>query len=413
MQKLVCPALDFSTQEHSSVRAVEKRSWKKRAFETLALGWQSKNIPAIPAAPRCVVVATGGNLGGAILSIPLIEAMRDRFPDAHLAVITNTTLGRQVVEIARIADSIHVIDPPYLQMQTPFKWGKSVVALWRLHPEILVLNHDDAVGRWLWPLRIPVRVGHTAPRTTSPRKHWDRFYTHPIEHEPTSSWLGGYARIAEELGANWPGLPKLSISQQQRAAGANQLKSEGIDLNRRIVAFQVGVWKGQQWKQWPPNKLYEVINRTWKDLNAQPILLGAPDSKEFAESVLKDNLDVPIVSFVGKTNVVEVAALLAECEVIVANDSGLMHLGPSVGTSTIGVYGMTDPKVTWPYGPPHKVVRRADCRPCFKLPSSVMESCSHRKCLTALSTNLVVDSIDELISLTERTGHRDNFERSG
>jgi len=403
---LECPALDFQIHSRSPGGALDKRSWKKRIFETIALGWQSKNIPAISTAPRCVVVATGGNLGGAILSTPLIRAMRERFPETHLAVITNNELSRQVVTMTKLADSIHIIDPPFIKFSTPLKWTKSLLALWRLRPDVLVSNHNDSIGRWLWPLRIPVRVGHVNTLGPIRLREWNKFYTHPVEHNPMSNWLAEYKKIADELGATWPGLPKLDISAEQSAEAISRLKSTVPDSNRRVVAFQVGVWEGQQWKQWPTDKLSEVISRIGNEHNICPILVGAPDSLASAESIINDNPDLPIVSFVGKTSVAEAASLLAACDGVVANDSGIMHLGPAVGTPTIGVYGMTDPAVTWPYGAPHKVVRRTDCRPCYKLPLSVMNSCSHRKCLTELTPDLVVDSIVEIIAQADHNPRR-------
>jgi ADP-heptose:LPS heptosyltransferase len=404
-RELECQALIYSGNPLSIVSAPVKRSKTGLVLESVALGWQPKKRVAIPDAPRCVVVATGGNLGGAILSLPLIKATRKRFPNAHLAVITNTDLGRELVEFAGVYDSIHLIAGPKPSLGSPALWAKSLLALRRLRPEVLVSNHDDVIGRWLWPLRIPVRLGNVSGADLSRPQRWDRFFTHPVPHDISDGWLVGYERISQELGAIWPGLPELKPSTQERTAAASSLRSTGVSAESHVVAFQVGVWSPQAWKQWPTNLLSEAIKSTWGDHKAHPVLVGAPDSIESAESIVRENPDIPIVSLVGKTNVAEAAALLAECDAVVSNDSGLMHLGAAVGTPTIGVYGMTDPAVTWPYGAPHKIVRRTDCQPCLLLPSTVLNSCSHRTCLTTLSPSLVVNYIAEIIGQPGRTAN--------
>ena len=126
---LECPALKFPMDARSLSGVVTKRSRKNRVIEALAVWWQRKTISATPAKPRCVVVATGGNLGGAILSTPLIKAVRNRFPETHIAVITNTELGRQLVEMAGISDSTHLINPPSRSLNSPIQWIKSLIEM--------------------------------------------------------------------------------------------------------------------------------------------------------------------------------------------------------------------------------------------------------------------------------------------
>ena len=56
------------------------------------------------------------------------------------------------------------------------------------------------------------------------------------------------------------------------------------------------------------------------------------------------------VNWCGQTDLVELAALLGECRVVVSNDSGGMHLAAGLGVPVVGIFGMTDPVKTAPVG---------------------------------------------------------------
>ncbi len=69
----------------------------------------------------------------------------------------------------------------------------------------------------------------------------------------------------------------------------------------------------------------------------------------------------------GKTGLLQLAALLERCTLLVTNDTGTMHVGAAVGTPVVALFGSTPPLVTGPWGEGHKVVRKdVPCSPCWK-----------------------------------------------
>jgi ADP-heptose:LPS heptosyltransferase len=68
------------------------------------------------------------------------------------------------------------------------------------------------------------------------------------------------------------------------------------------------------------------------------------------------------IDLAGQTSLPEWAALLATCGVVVANDSGGMHLAAAVGAPLVAVYGITDPVRTGPLGPRAVVLQKSDVR---------------------------------------------------
>ncbi|GAK22946.1 LOW QUALITY PROTEIN: ADP-heptose-lipooligosaccharide heptosyltransferase [Vibrio sp. JCM 19052] len=99
----------------------------------------------------------------------------------------------------------------------------------------------------------------------------------------------------------------------------------------------------------------------------------------------------------GQTSLIEAVDLLAACQTVVANDSGLMHVAASVGCNVVAVYGSTSPKYTPPLAEKVEIVHTdIDCRPCFKRECEF----KHLKCLTELSPKQVLDSIQKLEAIT-------------
>jgi ADP-heptose:LPS heptosyltransferase len=62
------------------------------------------------------------------------------------------------------------------------------------------------------------------------------------------------------------------------------------------------------------------------------------------------------VDLSGKTSLPELAAMLSLCNVVLANDSGGMHLAAIVGTPVVAVFGLTDPAKTAPLGRGHRIL---------------------------------------------------------
>ena len=69
----------------------------------------------------------------------------------------------------------------------------------------------------------------------------------------------------------------------------------------------------------------------------------------------------------GRTSLLQLAALLRHCHVLVTNDTGTMHVAAGVGTRVVAIFGPTDPRTTSPLGEGHAVIRKeVPCSPCLK-----------------------------------------------
>jgi heptosyltransferase-2 len=92
----------------------------------------------------------------------------------------------------------------------------------------------------------------------------------------------------------------------------------------------------------------------------------------------------------GKTTLMEAAAVLRRCRLLITADSGLMHLAVAVGTKTISLFGSGIEKKWAPQGKNHLVInKRPECSPCTRF--GYTPGCAFDvACLSAITVDEVV-----------------------
>ncbi|CAN5853584.1 N/A [soil metagenome] len=171
---------------------------------------------------------------------------------------------------------------------------------------------------------------------------------------------------------------------------------------RALVGVEHGSWIGvfpgsnAPSRRWEPTRFAELV-RLLTRRGYRVAVFGGPGERELTRTVAGSaGLD-----FGGRTDLPLLAAALAECTLLVSNDSGPMHLAAAVGTPTISLWGAGDPAITAPLGRSHELIRRAElpCVPCVKNECPrrgrgyVLDD-AHRECMRLIQ----IDDIDAAVS---------------
>ena len=139
-------------------------------------------------------------------------------------------------------------------------------------------------------------------------------------------------------------------------------------------------------KQWPATHFHELALRCVQ-AGYEVWLLGAERDDDLCAGMAANPM---IKNLAGRTTLPDAVDLLAEAEVAVTNDSGLMHVAAAVGTRVVAVYGSTTPEFTPPLSPDAVVVQdELPCRPCFERTCPL----GHTRCLTELSVDRVFEAM--------------------
>jgi lipopolysaccharide heptosyltransferase II len=118
-------------------------------------------------------------------------------------------------------------------------------------------------------------------------------------------------------------------------------------------------------KQWLPERYAEVIQQAANN-GIECILVGTAKDRPVAENIRHRVGMLPVQNLAGKTSLQELIELLRNCDLLLTNDTGTMHLATLLGTPTISIFGSTEPARTGPLGLHHTVFRhQVECSPCF------------------------------------------------
>jgi ADP-heptose:LPS heptosyltransferase len=166
---------------------------------------------------------------------------------------------------------------------------------------------------------------------------------------------------------------------------------------------------GRPIKQWPEERFRDIAVRLVEDRGASIVLTGSlGDSEQIAvvrralpaERVV-DLTDFPYDRFrsTASVDLVTVAAILQQIDLLVTGDTGPMHLAHAVGTPIVAIFGPSDPARYAPRGPRDRVVRvDLPCSPCNRIRLPPARCVGHTPdCLSGVDTASVLAAIDEAL----------------
>jgi ADP-heptose:LPS heptosyltransferase len=133
-------------------------------------------------------------------------------------------------------------------------------------------------------------------------------------------------------------------------------------------------------KRWPIERFAAMVKPIEDRFGLKTILAGGPDAAALASAI------PGALNLAGKTTLRQLVALLERADLVIANDTGPMHIASALGRPLVTMFGPTSPLQTGPYGRMESVVRLdMPCSPCFS------RQCSHQSCLRQLQVGPVLE----------------------
>jgi ADP-heptose:LPS heptosyltransferase len=174
-----------------------------------------------------------------------------------------------------------------------------------------------------------------------------------------------YLLVAKAVGAVESGAPefRFRIPQTDYEEVDRLLSRSGVMPGTSWVALNVSA----RWptKRWPAASFAEVADRLQQDGYGAVVMIGGPDERADVAAV-SGMMKSPAVNLAGATTVGLLPALLSRASLLIANDSGPMHIAAAVGIPMVALFGPTSAVRTGPYGMGHSVLTgQVPCRPCF------------------------------------------------
>lgn len=364
------------------------------------------------AEPKRILVRGVNWLGDAVMTTPAMFRLRERFPKAHITLLTPEKLAG---------------------LWEKQSWLNEVItfgaddSLWRVAKKLrgqgydlgVILPNSTRSALELWLAGVGNRTGYggrarslflnqvveRTPGLVAMRKRTvaeiHRLIAGEADTAPKPSYkdhqLHHYLHLVAALGASAePMIPKVETDEEERKAVWTKY---GLPTDEKpVFGLNPGAEYGPA-KRWPAENFIQVAGQVSQSIAGHWLVFGGKGDVVLTEQVVS-GLKVKIgpsgqgkvVNLAGRTSLRELALILSGCRVVLTNDTGPMHLAAAVGTNLVAIFGSTSPELTGPGLPGDEKVAFirgiAPCQPCF-----LRECPVDRRCLTSIPVETVVQEM--------------------
>lgn len=289
---------------------------------------------------------------------PMLQRLIQHHPDARLDVLAppwTEKLLRQMPEVSEVVNN-------------PFAHGAFRFSERReLGRRLQAAQYDQAIvlpNSWKSALipyfaNIPIRTGFIGEMRygllNDARK---------LDKSKLPLMVERFSQLAEDKGqdiARPIENPRLLVSVEQRRLVLERFK---LDTNQPIAVFCPGAEFGVA-KRWPV-QYYAELGQKLCEKGYAIWLIGSPKDKEVADKIVALG-NSHAINLCGTTDLSDAIALISRADLVVSNDSGLMHIAAALDRPMLAIFGSSSPQFTPPLSA-HADVLRLDlpCSPCFK-----------------------------------------------
>lgn len=321
-------------------------------------------------------------VGDAVLAIPAMKAVRERFPHAKITLLVRPW-------VAGLFTSAPFIDKVWAETKP------SSLGAWRRitsnmrnegYDLGLLLPNSFESALMMFLGAVPRRIGYATDgrrwmltesvRSTDPSRHQVQYYLDLVKAVSAIS-----------------GLPSIEIraTAEERANARTLLSGEGIPAGAPFFVLNAGAAYGSA-KRWHEDRFATVADILAREAGMHVALIGSESERPIAETI-RGQMKTKAAVLNGKTSLETLIGVLAESSLIITNDSGPMHIAAALGVPTVAIFGSTDERVTAPVGPRTRIVKHpVECSPCL-----LRECPIDHRCMNGVAVEDVCRAARELI----------------
>ena len=311
--------------------------------------------------PRNILVIHLGHLGDVVLSLPALEAIRRRFPQASICVAT-TPWGAEIVHLSGLADRSICVDKKALRDVSKLTALRSIVALLRdvrrAHFDFAIDLHSlSETNVFGYLSKAPVRLFMRRPGISH---DWlSNFRPRPPVAEESTHIVDRYLDVLRPLGIGPLGIddpsrvPRLRTNPEDDRAFETILRDRHADRDRCLLGLFPGARTED--RRWPLAQFCELSRLLESSAGARIVFFTGPSEQRMLQQAR--SMFPPSTIFFERLSVSMLASATAKLALFICNDTGPLHIAAAVGTPVVELLGGSRDDYVWT-GPTQYVVRR-------------------------------------------------------
>lgn len=328
---------------------------------------------------RKICVIHLNQIGDLVFSLPLLNALRENYPDASIHSVVKPYLQELLV------------GSPYVDLVIPRKSG--LAAKRELLKNIRKNNYDLLVSLARSEECLMLTAFSNA-KIKAGFSHfpWDLCLDIKENIEGHNSWYNN-VKLLKRL--------NLTVIKNDYV-GLITLENNRSDLNlpEKFTIISPGASRRRFTKSWEPEKFAELMVLLNKEYGLSSVVVGGPGNQAYNREIInivkkkspEGALD--ILDLTGQINLADLCGVIKRARLFVGIDSGVMHLASSLDIPVVGLFGPSDPFYVGPQNHRSIVVREEsmECVPCY------LKDCKHRECMKQLDIPKVFNACKQLLT---------------
>jgi lipopolysaccharide heptosyltransferase I len=332
--------------------------------------------------PR-ILICRFSAIGDVILTMPLLPALREHFPNAFLAWIVNKDPGKLLPGHEALDELIRV----------PRRWLRSPHTVWKVRRRLRAMWFDvaidaqglskSAIAAWLSGAKRRIGFGCDLGREVS------TWFNTELVHSDSEHIVDCHLDLLRPLGIQAPTVRfAIPETQQDAQTAARILHRAGIDGDFVIINPGAG-WPS---KRWPADRYAEVARHLGQVRGFPTLVLWAGhQEKAWAEQIVAGSgghgrLPPP-------TTLAESAALSRRARMFLGSDTGPLHIAAAGGTPCVSLHGPTLAAHSGPYGAGHICLQQASLNGRFDPRRKTVSN----ELMRSIGVDLVCQACDRLL----------------
>ncbi len=321
-----------------------------------------------PARIERVLVRGTNWVGDAVMSIPALREIRRIFGRARISLLVRPWV-RDVYSAVDFVDETLEFDKSHAH-----RGFRGTLRLSRelrsRHFDLAILLQNAFEAAFLaWSAGISRRLGYARDGRSLLLTHAAAINPHVRRVHQCYYYLGilsGAGLLPDRLWQEADYIPSIAIGvrESDRESARRMLRAAGISPGNLVIGINPGAYYGGA-KRWMSERYAQVGDFLARRHDARVVIFGAANERLIADEVARAMASRPVV-LAGKTSLGELMGLIAECRLLVTNDSGPMHLAAALNVPQLALFGSTSEVATGPLNPHAQVIKhQVDCNPCF------------------------------------------------
>jgi len=320
------------------------------------------------------------------MALPMLNEIQRREPSTIVSWICGKTVAPLLKEVIHDVHLIEV-DENQLLNGNLFRRLGSIATIWfrlfRQTYDLILIGHKDYRYRLL-----------TLFCRARTKRSFDKDFSKRIPI-PGRWHVNEYIRLY--TGIDGPDAP-VGVLPKPDLKLKDEFKAF-FDFDRKLIALTPGGARNSlrydPLRQWPVTSYVALADRLLR-FGYQVIVTGS-----VSDQWVSDNFKgLEVINLIGKTDLIDLLALFQHCDIIVTHDSGPLHLAALSGTTTVALFGPTDPNEKAKYDNIQIIWggEELPCRPCYD--GKNYAQCSNNLCLASILEEEVLGYVQKLISQT-------------